>query len=529
MRAPAFVVATLIALAAPPAFAKTLVYCFEGNPETLNPQLATTTTGTNAGLPMFNNLVEFVPGTADIVPALAESWTISDDGLDYTFKLRRGVKFHSNAVFKPSRDMNADDVLFSLMRQWKKDHPFHPISGATYDYFNDMEMPDLLKAVEKIDDYTVRIRLTRPEAPFLADIAMPFNVIHSAEYAEQLLRAGTPERLDREPIGTGPFAFAGFQKDIVVRYRAFDEHWNGRPAIDTLVFSITPNAAVRLTKLKAGECHLMAFPNPSDTAKIAADPALRLLSEKSLNVSYLAMTTLRPPFNDVLVRRAINMAVDKASIVEAIYQGAAVPAKNPIPPNLWSYNDAIKDYPYDPDEAQRLLQEAGYYNGFETELWYFPVSRPYNPNAKRMAEMIQSDLSKIGIRVRLVTKEWGEYRTGVMAGQAPMALFGWTNDNGDPDNFLHVLLGCAAARTGGNNIAKWCDRDYDDLITKAKQVPDRAARTALYRQAQEIVKREAPWVPIAHSMMFMAARKELTGFKIDPLARNAFKPVDLAE
>ena len=184
-------------LCAGPAPAKTLVFCSEGNPEALNPQIVTTTTGMNAGRPMFNNLVEFAPGTTTIVPGLAESWTVSEDGTEYTFRLRTGVKFHSNAVFKPSRDMNADDVLFSLLRQWREDHPYHRVSGAKFDYFKDMQMPELLQSIDKLDERTVRIRLTRPDAPFLAVLAMPFNVILSAEYAELLLRAGTPGRLDR--------------------------------------------------------------------------------------------------------------------------------------------------------------------------------------------------------------------------------------------------------------------------------------------------------------------------------------------
>lgn len=520
-------VAAAFAAVSLPAGAKTLVFCSEGNPEALNPQLATTTTGMAAARPMFNNLVEFAPGSTEIVPGLAESWSVSADGLQYTFHLRRNVKFHASAAFKPTRDLNADDVLFSLMRQWKEDHPYHRVSDARYDYFKDLGMKELLREIEKLDDYTVRITLSRPEAPFLANLAMPFNMILSAEYAEMLLRAGRPEQLDREPIGTGPFAFAGFQNNVAVRYRAFPDHWAGRQPIDTLVFSITPNPAVRLTKLRAGECHIMAFPDPADTARIAADPALQLLKQEGLNIGYLSLNAAMPPFTDVRVRRAVNMAVDKATIVDAVYRGAGVVAKNPIPPTLWSYNDDVRDYPFDPAAAQKLLAEAGFPEGFETELWYMPVSRPYNPNGKRIAEMIQVDLAKIGIRTRLVTDEWSEYRAKLQSGGAPMALFGWTGDNGDPDNFFDVLLGCKAARPGGNNIAKWCDPDFDGLVTRAKAVPDQAARAALYRRAQEIVKEQAPWLPIAHSVVFMAARKELTGLRMDPLGRRLFDGVDL--
>jgi dipeptide transport system substrate-binding protein len=509
------------------AGAKTLVFCSEGNPEALNPQIVTTTTGVSAALPMFNQLVEFVPGSTRIRPALAESWQISPDGTEYTFHLRPGVKFHTTAGFTPTREMNADDVLFSLNRQWKEDHPFHNVSNAEYAYFKDTGMPELMKSIEKVDDMTVRIQLTRPEAPFLADMAMSFNAILSAEYADKLLAAGTPELLDEHPVGTGPFSFAGFQRDVAIRYRNFPDYWEGPEPIDTLVFSITANPLVRFTKLKAGECHVMAFPSPSDTQRIADDPNLKLLKQEGFNIGYLAMNIQKKPFDDVRVRRAINMAIDKQAIIDGAYGGAGVVAKNPVPPTLWSYNDEIVDYPYDPAEAQRLLAEAGYPNGFETDLWYMPVSRPYNPDAKRVAEMIQADLAEIGVRADLVTKEWAEYRTALQNGEHSMALYGWTGDNGDPDNFLYVLLGCTAARLGGNNVSRWCNEDFDALVTRAKLSYDQAVREKLYKQAQVIFKEDAPWVPLAHSVVFMAERKEVEGFKMDPLGRHPFHGVDL--
>lgn len=510
------------------ASAKTLVFCSEGNPESLNPQTMTTTTGINAGRPFFNNLVEFPPGSTDIVPGLAEAWEISDDGTEYTFRLRKGVKFHSSRSFTPSREMNADDVLFSFDRQWKLDHPYHNVAGG-YTYFQDMGMPELLKSIEKLDDRTVRFRLNRPEAPFLANLAMPFNVIQSAEYADQLLAAGTPEKFDEEPVGTGPFSYAGFERDVAIRYRAFPDYWAGKQPIDTLVFSITPTASVRLTKLKAGECHVMAFPNPDDRAKIEADPNLKFLEQEGLNIGYLALNTAVPPFHDVRVRQAVNMAIDKGAIVEAVYRGEGVVAKNPIPPTLWSYNDDIEDYPYDPAAAQQLMLEAGLAEGFDTQLWYIPVSRPYNPNGRRVAEMIQTDLARIGIRADLVTDEWSSYRKRLQDGEAPMSLYGWTGDNGDPDNFLNTLLGCTAARPGGNNVAKWCDPEFDRLVSEARLTPDRAVREALYGRAQVIVHEQAPWVPLAHSVVFMATRANVTGFRMDPLGRHPFEGVDLTQ
>ncbi|MCQ0988969.1 ABC transporter substrate-binding protein [Jiella marina] len=518
-----------VSAAPSPASAKTLVFCSEGSPETISPPLAITGTAMDAARPMFNTLVAFAPGTTDLVPALAESWTISPDGREYVFKLRPNVPFHANDEFTPSRTLNAEDVLFTLMRQWKEDHPYHEVGGGRFDYFLDMGMPTLLEEIEAVDPMTVRIRLTRPEAPFLADLALPFNAILSAEYADRMMEAGTPEKLDTAPIGTGPYQFVDFRKDVAIRYEAFDRYWRGRPKIDTLVFSITPTPAARLTKLKAGECHVMAFPSPNDLASIANDPRLELLELRGFNVGYLAINTSRPPFDDVRVRRALNLAIDKKAILSAIYPGTGAEAKNPLPPTLWAYNDAITPYPYDPDAARELLVEAGVTDGMTIDLWYMPVSRPYNPDAKRMAQMIAADLEPLGIRVNIVTAPWEEYRNKLQAGETTLALYGWTGDNGDPDNFMHTLLSCTAARPGGNNIARWCNPRFDDLVVRAKENADRDVRKTLYDAAQEVFHEDAPWVPIAHSVFLVATRANVVNFTMDPLGYHVFERVDLKE
>lgn len=511
-----------------PAAARTLVFCSEGNPESLNPQLVTTTTGMDATWPVYNTLVEFAPGTTTIQPALAESWTVSEDGRTYVFRLRPNVAFHASARFRPSRPLTAEDVVFSFERQWRPDHPFHRVSGGGYSYFRDLGLPALLDAIEAPDPLTVRIRLKQPDATFLANVAMALGGILSAEYAAALQAAGEPERIDREPIGTGPFSFAGFQPDVVLRYRAFPGYWGGRQPVDSLVFSITPNAAVRLAKVRVGECHLTAFPNPGDLDAIAADPALVLMRQEELNIGYLALNTRTPPLNDVRVRRAINMAIDKDAIVQGVYGPGGTAARTPIPPNLWSHDPAIRDEPLDREAALRLLAEAGLPQGFEAELWYPPVSRPYNPNGRRVADLIQADLARINIRVRPMTEEWSAYRGRMLAGETALALFGWTADNGDPDNFLGVLLGCTAARPGGSNIARWCEPRFDALVTEARRTGDQTRRAALYREAQGVFKRESPWVPIAHSAVFVVARREVTGYRMDPLGRHLFRGVGLA-
>src|SRR4029079_7006563 len=424
----AALIAGLVAAFPAAAANKTLVYCSEGSPEGFQPQFFSTRTTFDAvSVPMFNRLVEFETGTTNIIPALAESWTVSPDGKVITFKLRKGVKFHSNANFKPTRDFNADDVIFSWNRMADDNHPFHKMTaGQTFAYFDDMGMKNIVDKVEAVDKYTVRFTLKRPEAPFLADMAMDFASILSAEYFDTMMKKGTPNAADVYPIGTGPFEFASYQKAATLRYKALHGYWKGRPKIDNLVYSITKDATARFAKLKTGECHVMAFPKPADLEAMRKDPALTVLQKEGLNVGYIAFNTEKKPFDSKLVRQALNMATNKDEILKAFYQGNGQVAKNPIPPTLWSYNNNVKDYPYDVAKAQQLLAQAGYPNGFEVELWYLPVTRPYNPDGKRMAEMIQADWEKVGVKAKLITYEWAEYRKRSKTGEQSVMMFGWS-------------------------------------------------------------------------------------------------------
>ena len=510
-----------------PLSAKTLVYCSEGSPENFYPAINITGTSFDANSQIYSRIVDFERDGTKVVPGLAETWDISEDGKVYTFHLRRGVKWHSNRIFKPTRDFNADDIVFSIERQWKEDHPFFKVTSSNHSYFNDMGLAALLTSVEKLDDYTVRFTLSRPEAPFLSDLAMEYAGIQSKEYADAMMRGATPERIDQEPIGTGPFYLVQYQKDAVIRYRAFADYWAGRAKIDDLVFAITPDAAVRWAKLQKGECHVMPYPNPADLPAMRKNPNIRVLEQPGLNIGYLAYNTMKKPFDDGRVRKALNMAINKKAIIDAVYLSTGVAAKNPIPPTMWSYNDDVRDDPFDPVAAKKLLAEAGYPNGFDTDLWAMPVQRPYNPNARRIAELMQADLAKLGVKAEIKSYEWGEYRKRVENGEHMMAQFGWTGDNGDPDNFLHTLLGCEAARVGGANTAKFCYPPFEELVLKAKELSDQGERTELYRKAQIIFKEQAPWFTIAHAVQLVPVRKEVADFKLSPFSRHTFYGVDL--
>ncbi|OHV12191.1 ABC transporter substrate-binding protein [Kushneria phosphatilytica] len=509
------------------AQAKMLTYCSEGSPEGFNPQLYTTgTTFDASSQTIYNRLVDFKPGTTELRPSLAKSWEVSDDGKTVTFHLRHGVKFQSTDYFTPSREFNADDVLYSFNRQLNADDPWHDVNGS-YEYFAGMGLPDLIDHVEKVDDYTVKFHLNRPSAPFLADMAMDFASILSKEYADQLMEAGHPERMNQQPIGTGPFTFAGYQQDAYIRYRANPDYWRGKAPLDRLVFSITPDASVRLQKLKANECQIMAYPNPADLGELKNDSNITMKSAPGLNTGYLFFNTTKAPFDKPEVRRALSMAVNREAIIDSIYKGAGTIAKNPIPSTIWSYDESTQPIAYDPEKAKALLKDAGVSN-LSTDIWAMPVQRPYNPNARRMAEMIQADWQKIGVNAKIVSYEWGEYLRRLKQGEAQTGLMGWTGDNGDPDNFLYTLLSCDAAKDG-SNYAKWCYKPYDKVVTEAQTINDRDQRIQLYKKAQSIFRDQLPWMPIAHSVVYMPMRSNVTGYTIQPTGSHDFYGVDLKD
>lgn len=490
-----------------------LVYCSEGSPDSFNPQISTTGTAYDASAhTLYDRLVSLDPDTGEILPALAESWKVSRDGTRWRFKLRANVAFHQTDWFRPSRPLNADDVLFSFERQWRPQHPYHRISGGVYPYFENSGLAHLLAAVIKRSDDEVEFQLTERNATFLAILSMEFASILSAEYANRLLQQGNPAQLDQLPIGTGPFRLIRYDTGAFIRYAAHPDYYAGAAKIKRLVFAITPDASLRLSRLRAGECDVMAQPSPAHLALIQQNSKLRLTSEPGLNVSYWAFNTRRPPLNDVRVRQALSYAVNRDAMLDAVYFGAGEIAKSPVPPLVPGHDHSLQDFRYDPERARNLLQEAGYPQGFKLDVWAMPVSRPYNPNARKMAELIQDDLRKVGVEVRIISYEWRDFLRRLRLGEHDSVLLGWSGDLNDADNFLTPLLSCAAVRAGSNR-ALWCNEAFDTLLNEARTTRDLALREALYRDAQRLFKEQAPWLTVAHSRQYLASRQSITGLR----------------
>ena len=524
---PLLLAASLVAFMPMAQAATTLVYCSEASPAGFDPSQYTSGTDFDASAEtVFNRLTQFKRGGTEVEPGLATSWDVSKDGLTYTFHLREGVKFHTTDFFTPTRDFNADDVLFTFNRLLDAQSPFRKAYPSESPYFTDMGLNTTIKSVEKLDEHSVRFNLNTVDASFVQNLAMSFASVQSAEYAAQLLKEGKAEQINQQPVGTGPFVFKRYQKDSQIRYVANKQYWKPEDVkLDNLVFAITPDAAARLQKLKAGECQVSGYPRPADIEVMKQDPNLRVLQQAGFNLGFLAYNVTHPPLDQLKVRQALDMAIDKSAIIKAVYQGAGQSAQNALPPAQWSYDPNIQDAPYDPTKARLLLKEAGVAPGTTINLWAMTVQRASNPNARMSAQMIQQDWAKVGIKANIVSYEWGEYIKRAKNGEHDAMIYGWTGDNGDPDNWLGVLYSCAAVK--GSNYAKWCNPAYDKLVQQAKVSNDREQRIKWYQQAQKILKEQVPITPIANSTVFQPMRKQVQDFKISPFGLTPFYGVGL--
>ncbi|MFT6777802.1 MAG: cationic peptide transport system substrate-binding protein [Paraglaciecola sp.] len=493
-----------------------IVYCSEGSPASFNPQLDTSGTTVDASShQIYDRLIDFDPVTGDIVPALATSWLVSDNGKTYTFQLRKEVAFHQIKTFKPTRFFNADDVLFSINRWRLTDHPFHNISGGRYPYTDSLDLGGLITQIKRLNGYRVEITLNKPESSFLANLATDFSVMLSAEYADKLISRNQKKLIDYKPVGTGPYQLASYRKDRYIRFTKHLEHWRGIELTDKLIFDITPSSSLRLAKLLTGECDAIALPAHSELEVIRQQENLVLDEKPGLNIGFWAFNTSKPPFNNPKVRRALGMAIDKNVLLETIYFNSAIAAKNIVPPTSWAFQADVKSLNYNPIAAKKLLREQGIPEGFSMTVWAMPVQRAYNPNAIKMAELIQAYLQEVGIQVKIISYEWSTFRERLTDGLHDSVLIGWSADNGDPDNFYRPLLSCAAIDSGTNR-AMWCSQEYDLLINQALKYTAISERTYFYGKANELLAEQLPLIPIAHASRYQAHRKELNGLVINP-------------
>ena len=514
-----------------------LIFAMSGDADKLDPADVTDGESISRTDNIFESLVEYTSGGTDIQSALATSWDISDDGLEITFDLRKNVEFHDGT------DFNADAVVFSFARQYDTSHPYHEYGEWAYwgYMFSDIDY------VEKINDYKIIIHLKRPNAAIMTSLAMFTVAIVSPTNAEEW-----GEEAFKHPVGTGPFKFVEWVKDDHITLEANEDYWRARSKLDKIIFRVIEDPSARLLAIQAGEIHGMEYPDPVSFDLIKSDSDLQLLTQSGMNVGYLAMNTgygyydenengvrdsdedwvktpgYFEPLTNKLVRKAINYAIDKNSIIENLYKGTAIVAKNGMPPFMLGHNDDIVDYSYDPEMAKDLLVDAGYPNGFNTTLWVMPVSRPYMFDPPKIAEALQSYLADVNINVELYQLDWSTYLEETENGNHPMCLLGWTGDNGDPDNFMNVLYGPNSASIGtAGNVAFYNNSLVQDKFSAALQSYDSTVRAKLYEEAQVLIHEDAPFVYLAHATQNMVFLSNIKGYVLNPTERKFFYPVEI--
>ena len=512
---------------APLAHAATLSVCTEASPEGFDVVQYNSLSTTNASADvLMNRLVDFDAQAGKLVPSLAQSWSVSPDGLEYTFKLRPGVKFHTTAYFTPTRELSAEDVRFSFERMLDPANAWHKIAQSGFPHAQSLQLPQLIKKIETPDAQTVRFTLAHPDSTFLPALSMGFASIYSAEYADKLLKAGTPELMNSQPIGTGPFVFTRFQKDAVVRYKANPDYFAGKPAVDGLIYAITPDANVRLQKLRRNECQIALSPKPLDVDAATKDPALKVAQTPAFMTAFVAINSQHPPLDKPEVRQAINLAFDRDTYLKAVFENSAQAANGIYPATTWGYAKQLPGYAHDPQKARDLLAKAGLKDGFSTTIWTRPTGSVLNPNPSLGAQLLQADLAKVGIKADIRVIEWGELIRRAKAGEHDLLFMGWAGDNGDPDNFLTPQFSCAAVKSG-TNFARYCDKTLDNLISQGKTVSDQDKRSALYQKAQALIQQQALWLPLAHPTAYALTRKDVQGYQASPFGRQDFSTVSV--
>ncbi|MGO4126059.1 ABC transporter substrate-binding protein [Inquilinus sp. YAF38] len=457
---------------------------------------------------LFDGLMDYKPGTTELVPDLAESFEVSADGLTYTFKLRHGVKFHNG------RELKAADVKYSLDRvvQPETQSPgagfFDSIQG-----FADVSggKAKELSGVTTPDDYTVVFHLTRPDAPFLHKMALNFSHVVPKEEVEKY-----GADFGKHPVGTGAFKMTEWTLgQRIVFERNPDYFQKGLPHLDKIVFEVGQEPVVALLRLQRGEVDIAGdgIP-PAKFLEVTQDPAYKdlIIQGSQLHTGYITMNVKAKPFDDVRVRQAVNMAINKDRIIRII-NGRAKPANQPLPPSMPGHAADYKGYAYDVEGAKKLMADAGQSSGFTTDL-YVANTDPQ----PRIAQAIQQDLAQIGIKAEIkalaqanVIAAGGDEKQSTMIWSGGMA---WIADFPDPSNFYGPILGCGGAVPGGWNWSWYCNADLDKRAAEADAIADpakAAEREAKWRDIFLDVMKDAPWAPVFNEQRYTIRSERMGG------------------
>jgi peptide/nickel transport system substrate-binding protein len=499
----------------------TLVFGRNKDAVRLDPAIVTDGNSLNVARVTMEGLTQYQLGSFDIAPCLATSWSVSPDGLTWRFHLRHHVTFQDGSPF------NADAVKFNFDRWRLKDNPWHKLlqGNLEYSYYESQfgGFPGAITDVKVIAPDQVEFDLSRIVAPMLVNLAMPAFGIASPT---AMKKAG--EDYFRQPIGTGPYQVTEWQKDDHITLTAYPGYWGAKPKIQTVILRDIPDAATSMLALQKGDLDGWEYPRPDDMGALETDHNLSVYHQPPNNLLYLAINVQKPPFDNVLVRRAVNEAIDANAIVKNFFDPSAKVAVDFLPLAVWPHPSKTM-YDFNPADARRLLARAGFPHGFNTTLWYMTLPRPYVAEPQRVAEAIQADLRAVGINATLQGFEWGPYLDKTERGEHSLALSGWTGDNGDPDNFLYALLDKdSAIPPGAQNVCFWKDENFHRLMMLAQGTVNRSERAKYYLEALQVVHDQAPTVPLVHTAPPIVFKRSVFGYIPNPDNSEPFQSMSIA-
>src|SRR5450830_116519 len=487
--------------------AKDVVLAIGGQPETLDPYNTNTTLTTAVTKSFYQGLFEF-DKDLKIQPVLAESFTVSKDGLVYTFKLRQGVKFHDGT------DFNAEAVKVTLYRVLNSENKL-----ARTNQFNRIEK------VEVESPFSVRVTLKEPFAPFINSLAHASAVMISPT---ALKKYGNKD-IAFNPVGTGPFTFVEWRQTDFVKVKKFDGYWKkGYPKVDSVTWKPVLENNTRAAMLQTGETDF-AFPLPYEQdTELRKNTKLKIVTGPSIITRYLSFNMLQKPYDNLKVRQAINYAINKEALAKVAFGGYAFPAEGVVPQGV-KYAHKIAPWPYDPKKARELLKEAGYPNGFESVLW----SAYNHTTAQKVIQFVQQQLSQVGIKVQVQALEAGQRVERVESAQDPatapvrMYYVGWSSSTGEADWALRPLLASESFPPRLFNTAYYKNEVVDNNIAKALNTTDRAEKTRLYTEAQQQIWKDAPWAFLVTERSLSVRARNLAGFYVMPDWNFNFDEIEL--
>lgn len=523
-----------------------LIYCTHASGFSFNPQTSDAGTSMNVVTEQIYNKLFEISNTAIPTPILAQSYSISPDGKIITIYLRKGIKFHHTDWFKPTRDFNADDVVFSLNRvlgyetylptleQSAVDYKnpqyriFHEqAKKVRFPYFESIKLNQKIESVKALNPHTVQITLFKPDASILSHLASQYAIIFSQEYAVQLNADDNLVQLDLLPVGTGPYKVKNYFRNQYVRLEKNEDYWKKDAKIKNIIIDLSTDRTGRLVKFFNGECQIASYPEVSQLGLLKEnDKRYYVKSAEGMNLAYLAFNFQNAVIQDEQVRRAIAQAINRQRIIKTIYHNTATVANNIIPNISWASSVNTPDFAYDfnPSEAKKVLQDKR----LHLNMWVLNEEQVYNPAPLKTAELIKEDLNNVGVNItiRSVTRTFLIDQLNKKSENYDMILTGWLAGNLDPDSFMRPILSCNVA-SEMTNLSNWCDEDFDQLMDKALDSPNLWERAHVYNQAQELILSKLPIVPLANMKRVLVVNSRVRHIEMNPFGSLNFSTLSL--